>query len=65
MTTQGSIHKGLIYVGHCITTKEVMVGINEASAILNRNAAKELINHLRSTVRKLDRASRFDGGDDD
>ncbi len=65
MTTQGSIHKGLIYVGHCISTKKVMVGINEASAILSRNEAMELYNHLRSTVRKLDRSSRFDGEDDD
>jgi hypothetical protein len=65
MTTQGAICKGLVYVGHSITTKKVMVGINETSAILSRNEAMELYNHLRSTVRKLDRASRFDGGDDD
>ena len=57
---------GAIYVGHSIETKNVMVGINDHSVILSLREAQSLASHIRATVRRLSRTTRFDdGGHDD
>jgi hypothetical protein len=57
---------GAIFVGHSIEAKKVLVGINDYSVILSIREAQKLAAHLRSTVRKLSRTTRFDdGGNDD
>jgi hypothetical protein len=57
---------GAIFVGHSIEAKKVLVGINDHSVILSLREAASLASHLRSTVRKLSRTTRFDdGGNDD
>ena len=57
---------GGIYVGHSLETKKVMVGINDYSVILSLREAQSLASHIRYTVRRLSRTTRFDdGGHDD
>ena len=57
---------GAIFVGHSIEAKKVLVGINDYSVILSIRDAQKLSNHIRSTIRRLNRTTRFDdGGNDD
>jgi len=55
-----------VFVGHSIEQKKVMIGIRDLSVILNLREAASLANHIKSTIRRLNRTARFsDGGTDE